>query len=639
MTKKISALCVVCATLVALALFPPVSFALDSGSYKGPIDLIASADGDVLYVLNQDAAEIAVVSTADKAVKKTFSVPAHPNGMAMSPDGKVFAVACGDDYGVVVLVNSADGKEIARAKTGHFPCAPVFTPDGKRLFVCNRFNATIFEYNVSNLIADPKVYQAIREPISTAVTPDGKTLFVANFLPNDRADSFDVACEVTTIDLASGQVGNIRLPNGTTGQQDICVSPDGQYAYSVAILARYPLPTTQIERGWINTNSLNIIDVQTMSLLNTVLLDDVDLGAANPWAVTPSADGSLLYIAIAGSHELCIVKTQPMLEKLLKLPETIEEAKALGTYDTRGTYSSSIRSNVPNDLAFLVGMKSRVRRLPGRAPRSVATIGTDVYLGAYFSDTVDVVDTAAAGRPRVSSIPLGPAPEMTAARRGMLAWHDATLCMQQWQSCASCHPDVRADGLNWDLLNDGAGNPKNAKSMLYAQELPPAMWRGVRVDAHFAIRTGFHFILFAVPDEDVCTDIEAMFAELRPLNSPYLVDGKLSEAAVRGKELFNSERIGCFKCHPESSYFADGKMHDVDSNGPLDRDADIDKWGGNFDTPTLIETWRTAPYMHDGRYVDMRDLFIDGVHGNRVGNVKGMTEKEVDDLAEYVLSL
>ena len=635
MTKKISALCVVFGMMLAVVLTPQISQAAD---YKGPVELIPSADGAVLYVLNQDAAEIAVVSTTDKAVTKTFPVPLHPNGMAMSPDGKMFAVTCGEDYGVVVLVNAADGKEIARAKTGHYPCAPVFTPDGRRLFVSNRFNATVFEYAVADL-AKLRDFKAIREPVSAAITPDGKTLFVANFLPNDRADSFDVSCEVTTIDTASGKVGNIRFHNGTIAQHDICVSPDGKYAYSVAVLARYPLPTTQVERGWMNTSALNIIDVQSQTWVNTVLLDDVDLGAANPWAITPSADGSLLYVAVAGTHELCIVNTEPMFEKLLKLPETIEEAKTRGTYDTRGTYSSSIRADVKNDLAFLVGMKTRIRRLPGKAPRSIAVIGTDVYLGAYFSDTVDVVDTAVPGRPKISSIPLGPEPVMTPARRGLLAWHDATHCMQQWQSCSSCHPDVRMDGLNWDLLNDGMGNPKNAKSMIFAQELAPAMWRGVRPDAYFAIRTGFEKIQFSVANEAICKDIEALFTELRPLNSPYLVDGKLSAAAQRGKILFDSERIGCFKCHPEDNYFADGKSHDVDTNGPLDRDIDIQKWGGNFDTPTLHETWRTAPYLHDGRYVTMHELFIDGLHGQGIGNVKGMTEQEVNDLVEYVLSL
>jgi cytochrome c peroxidase len=44
-------------------------------------------------------------------------------------------------------------------------------------------------------------------------------------------------------------------------------------------------------------------------------------------------------------------------------------------------------------------------------------------------------------------------------------FHDATIGHQSWQSCASCHPDGRAGGLNWDLLNDGIGNPKNTKSV------------------------------------------------------------------------------------------------------------------------------------------------------------------------------
>ena len=60
--------------------------------------------------------------------------------------------------------------------------------------------------------------------------------------------------------------------------------------------------------------------------------------------------------------------------------------------------------------------------------------------------------------------PLGDDPEMTEERRGEMLFNDATLCFQRWQSCSSCHPDARADGLNWDLINDGIGNPKNRVS-------------------------------------------------------------------------------------------------------------------------------------------------------------------------------
>ena len=66
--------------------------------------------------------------------------------------------------------------------------------------------------------------------------------------------------------------------------------------------------------------------------------------------------------------------------------------------------------------------------------------------------------------PKASSLSLGTVREPSLERKGEMLFNDAQLCFQGWQSCASCHPaDARADGLNWDLLNDGIGNPKNVK--------------------------------------------------------------------------------------------------------------------------------------------------------------------------------
>ena len=69
-------------------------------------------------------------------------------------------------------------------------------------------------------------------------------------------------------------------------------------------------------------------------------------------------------------------------------------------------------------------------------------------------------------------IDLGRRAEPSLARRGEQYFNDATLCYQQWQSCATCHPDGRADALYWDLLNDGVGNTKNTKSLLMAALTP-----------------------------------------------------------------------------------------------------------------------------------------------------------------------
>ncbi|MDR2756120.1 MAG: hypothetical protein LBC20_10465, partial [Planctomycetaceae bacterium] len=59
---------------------------------------------------------------------------------------------------------------------------------------------------------------------------------------------------------------------------------------------------------------------------------------------------------------------------------------------------------------------------------------------------------------------LGQEPIWTDIRYGEMLFHDAFLCQEHWQSCATCHPDARSDTLNWDLLNDGPDNPKNTKS-------------------------------------------------------------------------------------------------------------------------------------------------------------------------------
>jgi cytochrome c peroxidase len=208
---------------------------------------------------------------------------------------------------------------------------------------------------------------------------------------------------------------------------------------------------------------------------------------------------------------------------------------------------------------------------------------------------------------------------------------DATVCFQHWQSCSSCHPDGRTDGLNWDLLNDGEGNPKNTKSMLLAHRTPPAMARGVRPTAEEAVRSGITHIEFGASDEGVAAAIDAYLKALEPVPSPHLVGGGLSEAARRGKELFFREEIGCAKCHPAPLY-TDMQTHDVGTQGPRDGRSE-------FDTPTLIEVWRTAPYLHDGRSTTIKELIVEGKHGASEGHVDQLGERQVDDLVEFVLSL
>lgn len=624
----------VTASLGACLLVSP----LFGAEYKGPYVLKTGQSGARIYVLDLDSSELQVLTPSDDKILRSFKVAKQPNGFVLGLDEKVAYVTCGGYRGMLQVLDLTTGQILKSVPTGHTPYGPSIAPDGKTLYVCNRFAGDVWEYTLPDLVVKRK-FKVIREPRRSLVSPDGKSLFVTNFLPNDPNNvpedpmaNIDVACEVNVIDLVSGETKNIRLPNGSHSLHGLAFSPDGKYAFVTQILARYPLPPSQLERGWVNTNAVGIIDIAKKELFNTVLLDEVDYGAANPWGVAVTPDSRKLLVALAGTHELCVVELEPLLKKLTALAE-FAKASPGGTPPADAAYhfgSSKKPDDVPNDLAFLVGLKKRIK-LPGFGPRELTVVGNNVYVGMYFSDTVVKVELDTPGRPKVTEIPLGPKPALSAARRGELHWNDATTCFQAWLSCASCHPDARMDALNWDLLNDGMGNPKNAKSMIYARKTSPAMWHGIRKTGELAIRTGYKYILFVNPSEERCTDIEAYFDTLTPLESPYLVDGQLSEKAKRGKKVFEDSRIGCFQCHPESNYFTDQKTHDVNSKVHFDRRAD-------FDTPGLNEVWRTAPYMHDGRYPDMKDVFTKARHGDVLWT-REPTEQEIDDLVEYVLSL
>ncbi len=404
------------------------------------------------------------------------------------------------------------------------------------------------------------------------------------------------------------KIASIDLTNGSSSLLDICVSPDGKYAYVTHILSRYHLPTTQLARGWINTNAVSVINVATMSFENTFLLDDVDLGAANPWGITCTSDGKWLSVAHSGAHEISVIDRA-------KLHQKLDEATAKGESE-----------HVPNELSFLVGLRKRIK-LQGKGPRGLASIGSRIFAAEYFSGTLASVDLAPEGTPLSQSFALGDEPAMSVVRAGELFFHDGSVCFQQWQSCASCHPgDARVDGINWDVLNDGMGNPKNTKTLLLSYDTPPTTVTGIRPNAETSTRAGIRFVLFNQLPEKHAISVDEYLKSLTPVPSPRLVEGKLSPAAVRGKDIFDSAE--CSKCHP-TPLFTDLKKHRVGTNTPMEPKT-------RFDTPTLVEIWRTAPYLHDGRAMTMEEVILDSdSHGETVD----LSETELSDLVEYVLSL
>ena len=580
--------------LVVGVLFPWWSDAQESKEPWFITDVAVGDAGQVILSCRGDKS-LKITDPQGRQVVKTIPLQQTPTGV-IAKEGKAY-VSCFDTRGEIVTVDLKEGKIVNTVPVGAGAEAPAWSKEEDKIFVCNRFAGTVSEVDVKNGKVTREV-KVLREPSKVVVSPDGKYLFVANALPAQRADVDYVACCVSVIDLASFQkVKDIRLENGSNALRGATLSPDGKYLFVSHNLGRFTVPTSQLQQGWMNTNAMSVVDVASLEFKGAVLLDEPERGAAGVWGVecTPG----YLIVSHSGTHEISVID----------YPELIKKFEA---------YPDKMALNY--DLHFLYGIRERIA-LKGNGPRNFIVRDQEVIVPMFFSDDLNRYDL---NTKQLSEVALNPGRQETMAQKGERIFNDAAFCFQNWQSCNGCHPgDARTDGMNWDLMNDGVGNSKNCKSLLLSLETPPCMISGIRANAHVANRAGFKYIQFMELKEEDAACVDAYVASLKPVPSPYLVDGELSEKAKKGRKVF--ERLKCDACH-SGPYYTDMKMHRIGEDIEFEQ---------GWDTPTLIEVWRTAPCLFDGRAATMEEVF--GVYKHGVD--KKLSKTDLDALVEYVNSL
>lgn len=290
-----------------------------------------------------------------------------------------------------------------------------------------------------------------------------------------------------------------------------------------------------------------------------------------------------------------------------------------------------------------------------------------VYDVSDFSDRPEPVG-------RIDLIPPEAEPLAPEILRGKRLFHDAAdprIARDMYVSCAHCHPDGEDDGLTWDFTDRGEG----------LRNTIPLVGRGG--DAHGPIHWTGNFDEIQdfehdirgpfggeglLPDADfhaenrdhplrgskagVGEDLDALAAYVGTLihypRSPRRApDGTLPPEAVRGRALFDAPESRCRDCHDgpsltDSAFIeAPGagervpRLHDV---GTLDAGAG-QRLGGpltGFDTPTLHGLWDSAPYLHDGRALTLREVFTEHNAQDLHGVTSHLDARQLEDLVAYL---
>jgi Cytochrome c peroxidase len=569
--------------------------------YISPSGIVVN--GNFAYVSDFTGQKVYKVDMQTGSKVGTAELDGSPS--ALFHDGTDLLVAWGELGGSISKVNTTTMAVGTTVESGHTPEA--IEKIGTSIYVANRFSDTITVHSAADLSLVKEI-SVTREPNAFTVAK-GK-LYVSHHLTDDVANlSADTSSKVSIINAGTNAVEKvIPLVNGAGGVKDIITSTDGNYVYVSHVLARYAYPTSQLDRGWINTNALAVIDATAETFMTSVLLDENERGAPNPWGL--AIDGGKLYASISGSGEIVTMDESKLIADILKVKngEAGRKTKTLGEIANLITFSTDIIT-----ARDVVASGENV----GEGVRDLAIYNGQLIAANYFSGNLYNLSSKA-------FISLGEQPAETLVRAGEKLWYDASKCYQQWESCASCHPDVRADGFNWDNLNDGLGNPKQAKSMMYAYRATPEMITGARDTGEIATRKGMQFIQFNTMTEAELEKIDEYLRYLSPTPSPFLnTNGTLTAAAERGKAIFAAE---CASCHP-APLFTDQKKHLSAALDPAFSWEDRE-----FDTPTLVEIWRTAPYFYGGQFKTLRDAVAASLKNS-------YSASQIDDLTAYVASI
>ncbi len=590
--------------------------------YRSPLNLVVSADGRRLYATASQAASLLVVDLEAGRLMQEIPVGSTPHSVAVAPDGRrAYVTNAGADS--VSIVDLDAGRVVATISVGDDPAGLALAGDGATLFVANWFGNDISVVDLARGL-EARRLPAGSNPYDLALTPDGQRLLVTSQLSSPTSRPDPPVSEVTVIDVARrvvltrSQLVNAHLLEG------IAVAPQGDLALVTLVRPKNLLPAIQVARGWMMTNGVGVLDLQTGRVAQ-VLLDEPNTYHADPCDVVFTPDGNLAFVSHSGADDISVIDVGRL--RTLLASASAEEVKTFANH--LGLSRQYVRARIP----------------VGANPKGLAVSpdGKWVYVAERLADRIAVIDVS---RMVVAArIDVGATTRETVLRRGERLFNSAAHTFEGQFSCRSCHPNNHVDRLQYDFEPDGLGrNLVDNRTLLEIDGTAPFKWDGKNTSMY--MQCGIRFARFLTRVEPFAPDdLNALVAFMRSLRNPpnrhRPANGTLTPAQARGKTLFErasmrngtaiDEKDRCITCHPPPQ-FTSRRKFDIGSSSPTDDHKE-------FDTPQLLNVYQSAPYLHDGKAATLEEIWTRFNPYDTHGITIDLSKSDLNDLIEYLKTL
>jgi DNA-binding beta-propeller fold protein YncE/mono/diheme cytochrome c family protein len=572
----------------------------ESVAHRSPVDVALGVDGRWLITANENTDSISLIDVESGKVLDEIACGDHPADVALCLDNQHVAVSC-THSGEIRIVQVRDNalQSMRTIKVGFLPVGLAVVPDGQRCFVGLTATGEVAELD----LAAGKLLRKIAVgawPRYLALSPDGSRLAVG----------CSGESRVYVLDAKTGAVLYDEAMTGAINLGHMQCSADNQYVYFPWMVYRNnPIDERNIRLGWVLASRIARVRLDGPAYREAISLDVPRQAIADPHGLVMTSDERRLIVSASGTHELLVYRRPDLPFIGVGGPGDLIDGKLLAD----------------KDLFYRIDVGGR--------PMGMVMDANDrsVYVANYLKDCVQEIDIVSKKVTR--EISLGETPAISTERLGMEIFYDGRRSLDQWYSCHSCHYDGGTNSKAMDTWNDGS--PLTSKTVLPLYDLQqtgPWTWHGWQTSLDDAMDSSFTKTMQrpGINAEDARAVLD-FFETLQLPPNPFLnPDGSFSEAALRGQEVFHSQRAACANCH-SGDHFTDGDVHDLGLGSAED------KYEG-FNTPSLLGVYRKVRLLHDGRAKSLEDLLTNDHAPEKVSGDK-LTDAEIQDLIAYLKSL
>jgi YVTN family beta-propeller protein len=554
---------------------------------RQPVALDSSPSGKWLFAANRASGSISVIDTAAMSVANEIDIGGRLSDLAAIDEEHLLALDEAKHQLLLLAGGGAEWNVVAQLDVPPYPRRLHVDRISRLCFVSSLWSRAVTIVDLAQIGREPpprlETLEQIAlpfEPLEMCLAKDGQVLLVAGAF---RGMVAAVEIERTAVVTSKSIRGhNIR---------GLAISGDGQRLY----LAQQELialaHSTRDDVHWGNMIANRLVSMSVDELCDpqagqiksqqSYYLGEPGNAAGDPGAINIGDDGDVA-ILLAGVNEVAIGRETALRQ---------------------------------------------LRRVSvGRGPIDVvATSDSRLFIANRFSDTISVVDIAAAKE--ISSVSLGQQRELTTAERGEMLFYDSRLSHDGWMSCHSCHTDGHTSGQLNDNLSDGSfGAPKRVLSLLGVADTGPWAWNGQLTTLEEQVQNSITKTMQgdALEENDVAALVAYVKSLPPPSTAPIPADDERLTQLKHGEALFHD--LNCQRCHTPPAYTT-----------PLAYDTGLHDEAGNthFNPPSLRGAAHRDAFFHDARATSLADVVVKHKHQLK----RELTPTETDALVQFLMSL